>query len=126
MKENNIERIMGIYCLFNKETKVYDSFMISFDDSEAKDFYVEQIALIAHDLASKGDTKRYDQLVSRFTESCVMRLATFDKVLGVFNNEQVVLLDYISEQNIIDYFNARDELQTKFKKVSDNVNGKSS
>lgn len=122
--ENNIEKNLGIYCLYNKETKVYDSFMMSFDDVEAKDFYIEQIALLAHDLADKGDNKHYDQLISRLTDSCIMRLAIFDKVKGCFNNEQVVLIDYIQEQNIIDFYKSREDLQTKFKKVSDDLNAK--
>ena len=122
--ENNIDKVMGIYCLYDKETGVYDSFIISFDDLEAKDYFVSNIALIAKDLSESGNVKNYNTFMSRLTNSCVMRLATFDKANGSFINEQVVLVDYIQEKDLIDFYKAHDELQHKFKKVSDDVDVK--
>ena len=116
----NIEKKLGLYCLFNKETKVYDSMYMAFDDKEARDFMLENLSLLAKDLSEKGDLKSYKTFIDRLVDSCVMRLATFDSVQGIFINEQVVLVDYFTEQALIDYYKSKEELQNKFKKVEEN------
>lgn len=119
-KKNLDLKPMGIYCIYDKETKVYDAFVMSFDDLEAKDYFIENLSLLAKQFSDAGDKKKYDKLIERATSSCVLRLCIFNKELGVFENEQVCLVDNITEQDLIDYYNSRDELKHKFnKKESD-------
>lgn len=119
---DDLKKVMGVYSLLNKQTNQYECFLTSFDDKEAVDFYLDELSNIAIHLSSSGDDKKYNTFVSRLSDSCVLRLATFNDELGSFENEKVVLLDYFTEDSIIDYVKRKKALKAKFE-VGDN-NGK--
>ena len=118
--ENKFEKKLGIYCLFNKETKKYDTFMLSNSDQEAVDYFLDQVAATAYDLANKADTLNYNKLFSNLKYTCLMRVATFNSVAGSFDNEQICLIDLIEPTTIENYIKAKFELQNKFKDLVPN------
>lgn len=117
---NDIKKVMGFYALLNKQTNQYECFTTSFDDKEAVDFYMAQLADIAINLSDAGEVEKYNTFISRLTDSCVLRLATFNDELGCFENEKVILLDYFTEDSIIQYVNNKKALKSKFKVGDDN------
>lgn len=118
---DDIKKVMGFYALLNKQTNQYECFMTSFDDKEAVDFYLAQLADIAINLSDAGEVEKYNTFISRLTDSCVLRLATFNDELGSFVNEKVILLDYFTEDSIIQYVNNKKALKSKFKVGVDDV-----
>ena len=112
----NIEKIMSIYCLFDKETKVYDCFITSFDDKEASEYFLDNLSLIAKDLSSKGDKNNYNKFIERLKDSCVLKIASFDNESGSFENVRCVLVDYFTEDSLIEYYNSKDDLKNRFNK----------
>lgn len=112
--ENKFVKKLSIYCLYDKETQKYDSFMISFNDEEAKNYFLDQTASVAFDLANKADSANYNRLFSSLKTTCFMRLATFNDLSGEFENEKVVLLDNITDESIEGYIKYKFELKNKF------------
>ena len=112
--ENKFVKKLSIYCLYDKETQKYDSFMYSFNDEEAKNYFLDQTANVAFELANKADTPNYNRLFSSLKTTCLMRLATFNELSGEFENEKVVLLDMISEEAIENYVRMKFDLKNKF------------
>ena len=112
--ENKFVKKLSIYCLYDKETNVYDSFMYSYNDEEAKNFFLDNTATVAFELANKADTTNYNKLFSNLKTTCLMRLASFDDQKGEFINEKVVLIDYIDGESIENYVRAKFDLKNKF------------
>lgn len=112
-----LEKKLGIYCLFNKETEKYDTFSMSYSDDEAKDYFLDQLSSVAYELASKADTVGYNKLFRNFKDTCFMRLATFDETNGVFINEAVVLIDVIEKSSISSFIKAKFALKNEFSDV---------
>lgn len=112
--ESKFEKRLAIYCLYDKETEKFDSYMMAFNDDEAKNHFLDQTAQIAFELASKADTVNYNRLFSSLKTTCFMRLATFDDVTGVFTNEKIVLLDNITDDAIENYIKLKFDLKNKF------------
>ena len=121
---NDLKKVLGIYCLYDKETYKYDTFMYSYSDEEAKNYFLDQTAHAAFDLANKADNINYNRLMNNLKTTCLMRLATFDDEKGLFVNEQVILIDYISEESIENYVKLKFELSNKFKALVPNIKKK--
>lgn len=118
------EKKLAIYCLFDKETEKYDSFTMSYSDEEARDWFLDQLSHVAFDLASKADTLNYNKLFENLKSSCFIRLAIFDEIKGIFNNEQVVLIDYIEKSVIENLVKFKIDLASKFKDIKLSPNEK--
>lgn len=109
-----IERKLGIYCLFDKVTEKYDSFIIGFDDEETKNYFLDETARVAFELAQKGDSTGYNKLFSQLKDSCLLRICTFNDETGAFINDKICLLDYITAESIEGFIRAKFELKNKF------------
>lgn len=112
-----LNKKLGIYCLLNKETEKYDTFMMSYSDEEARDYFLDQTSNVAFELANKADTVNYNKLFNSLKDTCLLRVAQFNEEKGAFDNEQVVLLDLITRESIEDFIKAKFELQNKFKDI---------
>lgn len=112
-----LNKKLGIYCLLNKETEKYDTFMMSYSDEEARDYFLDQTSNVAFELANKADTVNYNKLFNSLKDTCLLRVAVFNEETGSFDNEQVVLLDLITKESIEDFIKAKFELQNKFKDI---------
>lgn len=113
MEKINLKKL-NIYCLYNKVTDVYDSFMLSNTDEEAIDYFLNQIANTAFEFANNADNMNYNRLFSGLKDTLFMRLSTFDEENGVFLQDKAVLIDYISSESIERYIKAKFDLKNKF------------
>lgn len=113
MEKINLKKL-NIYCLYNKVTDVYDSFMLSNTDEEAIDYFLNQIANTAFEFANNADNMNYNRLFTGLKDTLFMRLSTFDEENGVFLQDKAVLIDYITSESIEGYIKAKFDLKNKF------------
>lgn len=96
-----LEKILKVYCLYDKEINVYECFMTSFADTDALDSYFDLFRnmIFAHD--SEDDLSKINE---KFKNTCIVKLADFDNLKGEFINDKNILVDYFDIQIVKNYF----------------------
>lgn len=98
--ENNIEKKIKFYALYDKEINVYDGIVMGFDDKVTMSYYLEQFKNI---LVSLKDNDR-DKFMEKLHNSIIYCVGSFNDVSGDFVNEKTYLAD-LSSLDIDDIIN---------------------
>lgn len=95
--ENNLEKKIYIYSLYDKELNIYDGIIMGFDDESSIKYYFNVLKDMFYGLMAKlsGDIleKEKNKLLDKIHNSNIMRVAEFSNLSGEFTNDHVVLVD---------------------------------
>lgn len=89
MENNNIEKKLYLYCLFDKEINVHEALVTGFDDKATISYYLESFKNI---LVSLSDLDK-EKFLEKLHNNSIYRVAYFDTSKGEFVNEKCFLAD---------------------------------
>lgn len=95
--ENNLEKKIYMYSLFDRELNIYDGIVMGYDDESTIKYYLNILKDMFFGLMVKlsGDDleKEKIKLLDKIHNTNIMRVAEFSNLTGEFKNDHVVLVD---------------------------------